>query len=116
MNMIILENSIGYKTMLQTSKNWTQLSLDAGNEKAAKIFTWQTMVRVAFLFTFVNQGYWLILFNITKFGGNVFTNGIMAGASECFSGIFAGMVMMFFSALTTYRVSAFVGILFCFIN
>jgi len=60
--------------------------------------------------------YWLTMYNVTNLGGNKFTNGVILGVAEMFSGVFTCVLMHYFHPFQAFRICAFVAVVFNALN
>ena len=70
------------------------------------------VVLLTIIFSGVNNCYWLTLYNVTNLPGNKFINGLMLGAAELSSGVFAGMIISKTDSFRAFQICGIMGIAF----
>lgn len=58
-----------------------------------KSINWANMVKLILIYTAINNCYQITIYNVTKFDGNKFVNGMIFGAADLSSGIVAGLLI-----------------------
>jgi hypothetical protein len=79
-------------------------------------YTSYTLVLYTFIFIFMGMAYWMTLFNVPNYGGNIFVNGMICGLSESLSGVLSGILIAYTSTKRAFLVCCCFVVVFSTLN
>jgi hypothetical protein len=79
-------------------------------------YTYWTLLVYLMVFIPVNMAYWMCMFNVPSYGGNLFVNGMLLGAAEASSGTLSGILIAFTSTKKAFLICSVGGMVFSTLN